>query len=83
MIEQTLEEFKEKKPKMAALHWDGKLIKNMTGTLQELESILVSGAPNYKEGKLLNVSKLEDEEGNPSSTGEAKVLAVIEQLEIW
>ena len=82
-MKQTLEEFKEKKPKMAALHQDENLIKNVTGTLQELESIMVSGAPNYKEGKLLNVSKLEDEEGNPSSTGEAKVLAVIEQLKIW
>ena len=81
-MKHTLEEFKEKKPKMAALHWDGKLIKNVTGKLQELESILVSGAPNYKEGKLLNVSKLEDK-GNPSNTAEAKVLAIIEQLKIW
>ena len=82
-MKQTLEEFKEKKLKMAALYWDKKLIKNVKGTLQKLESILVSVASNYKEGKLLNVSKLEDKEGNPSSIGEVKVIAVIEQLEIW
>ena len=55
----------------------------MTGTLQEQESILVSGAPHFIEGKLLSVSKLEDEKGNPTSTGEAQAAAVMEQLEVW
>ena len=82
-MQQVMLEFQDKKPKFAALHWDGKLMKDVTGTLQEQESILVSGAPHYIEGKLLSVSKLEDEEGNPTSTGEAQAAAVMEQLEVW
>ena len=83
VMQQTMLEFKEKKPKRAALHWDSKLMNDVTGTLQEMESILVSGAPHYKEGKLLSVTKLVDEEGNPTSTGEAQADAVIEQIEAW
>ena len=55
----------------------------MAGVKQEHESILVSGAPHYKEGKLLSVSMLEDEDGNPTSTGEAQTKAVVEQIDIW
>ena len=83
VMEQVMEEFKEKKPEHAALHWDGKLIKNVTGVLQEHESILVSGAPYFVEGKLLSVTKLEDEDGNPTSTGEAQAQAVLEEIERW
>ena len=82
-MEQAITEFEQKKPDKAALHWDGKLMKDVTGTLQEQESILVSGAPHFIEGKLLSVSKLEDEEGNPTSTGEAQAAAVMKQLEVW
>ena len=42
VMQQTMLEFKEKKPKLAAIHWDGKLMNDVTGTLQEMESILVS-----------------------------------------
>ena len=83
MMEQAMEEFKQKKPAMAALHWDGKLIKDVTGTLRENEAILVSGSPNYVEGKLLAVSVLENKNGEATSTGEAQALAVIEEVERW
>ena len=66
---QSMQEFQENKPKHPALHWDGALVKDITGCLQENESILVSGAPHYIEGKLLSVSKLVEEDGNPTGTG--------------
>ena len=75
-----MQEFQQKKPRYAALHWDGALVKDVTGSLQENESILVSGAPYYLEGKLLSVSKLVDDNGRPTSTGEAQALAVLEQV---
>ena len=83
LMEQARQEFQESKPRHPALHWDGALVKDVTGTLQENESILVSGAPHYLEGKLLCVSKLVDEEGKPTSTGEAQASAVLEEIKAW
>ena len=83
LMEQAMQEFQQKKPRYATLHWDGALVKDVTGTLQENESILVSGAPYYLEGKLLSVSKLVDDNGRPTSTGEAQALAVLEQVKAW
>ena len=60
---QVMEEFQRNMPERSALHWDGKLIKDATGFLQENEAILVSGAPHYLEGKILCVSKLFDKDG--------------------
>ena len=48
------------KPEHAAVHWDSKLIDDALGTKKERLAILVSGAPNYIEGKLLGVPSLED-----------------------
>ena len=39
--------------------------------------------PTFLEGKLLSVTKLEDEDGNPTSTGEAQAQAVLEEIERW
>ena len=47
LMEQSMQEFQAKKPKYAALHWDGALVKDITGKLQENESILVCAAPHY------------------------------------
>ena len=55
VLERVMEEFKEKKPKLAALHWDGKLIKDVTGTLQENVAIVISCAPYYQKEKLLSL----------------------------
>ena len=43
----------------------------------------MSGSPYYLEGKILSASKLVDEDGNPTSTGEAQALAVLVQLKEW
>ena len=43
----------------------------------------MSGAPHYLEGKILSVSKLMDENGNPTSTGEAQALAVQLEITAW
>lgn len=79
----AVQEFTKYKPKYAALHWDGAMFKDITGTLQEHESILVSGAPHYVEGKILSVTKLTNEDGNPTSTGEAQADAVLKNIEDW
>ena len=34
-MEKEIEEFNIKKPEYAALHWDGKLIQDVTGCLQD------------------------------------------------
>ena len=81
--EQEMEEFAKNKPACAAVHFDGKLIQDLTGTLQENLAILVSGAPHYLEGKILSVSKLMDEDGNPTSTGEAQAWAVQVEIKAW
>ena len=78
-----MEEFNKNKPKLAALHWDGKLVKDVTGTLRENEAILVSGAPHYNRGKLLAVSIIKDEKGEPTSTREAQAQAVLAEIEKW
>ena len=59
------------------------MFKDITGTLQEHESILVSGAPFFVEGKILSVTKLTNEDGNPTSTGEAQANAVLKNIEDW
>ena len=82
-MQQAMEEFNKNKPKLAALHWDGKLVKDVTGTLRENEAILVSGAPHYNRGKLLAVSIIKDEKGEPTSTGEAQAQAVLAEVEKW
>ena len=54
------EEFQEKKPDYLGVHWDGKLMRDLSDQFKEMEAILVSGDPEYKEGKLLgkNMSDL-------------------------
>ena len=83
LMRKAMEDFNMKKPKYAALHWDGAMFKDVTGTLQEHEFILVSGAPHYIEGKILSVTKLTDDNGAPTSTGEAQASAVLQQIQDW
>ena len=59
------------------------MFKDVTGTLKEHASILVSGAPHYIEGKILSVTKLTDDDGAPTSTGEAQASAVLQQIQDW
>ena len=47
------QEFQDNMPEFLAVHWDGKMMRDMSDVLNEMEAILVSGAPGYNEGKLL------------------------------
>ena len=78
-----MEEFAKNKPAYATVHFDGKLIQDLTGTLKENLAILVSGAPHNLKGNILSGSKLMDEDGKPTSTGEAQALAVQVEITAW
>ena len=47
------DQFKMNKPPLAALHWDGKLMKDFVNQEHETLAILISGSPDYKEGKII------------------------------
>ena len=57
-----MEKYRKQPPKYCALHWDGKLLKDTLGQEEgdpsEALAVLVSGSPQYEEGKLLGVPKL-------------------------
>ncbi|KAG0717582.1 hypothetical protein GWK47_054119 [Chionoecetes opilio] len=73
--------FSEDPPKYAALHWDGKMLRDVLGsdpgTTSETLAVLVSGPPAYPEGKLLGVPVID------SSTGTAQAEASMDLLEPW
>ena len=79
----AMDHFKRTRPKHAGLHWDGKLLFDHLGQGWEAESILVSGPPEWEEGKLLDVANLQGEDGGPSSTGEIQFTAVKKSVLIW
>ena len=79
----TMNHFKSTKPQHSALHWDSKFLTDSVGQGWEAEAILVSGAPNWVEGKLLDVAELVDGEGGPSSTGQAQFQANKEVVKLW
>ena len=83
LMQKEMEDFAQNKPVWAAVHFDGKLIKDVTGKEQENLAILVSGAPHYLEGKILSVARLTDDQGNPTSTGEAQAEAVQDEIKAW
>ena len=49
-------EFKRNMPRWLAVHWDSKLMSDISNELREILAILVSGAPDYVEGKLIGMS---------------------------
>ncbi|KAG0710025.1 hypothetical protein GWK47_023669 [Chionoecetes opilio] len=73
--------FSEDPPKYAALHWDGKMPRDVLGsdpgTTSETLAVLSSGPPAYPEGKLLGVPVID------SSTGTAQAEASMVLLEAW
>ena len=79
----SMNQFKSTKPQHSALHWDSKFLTDSVGEVWEAKAILVSGAPNWVEGKLLDVAELVDEEGGPSSTGQAQFEANKEVIKLW
>ena len=52
-LKKITESFKVQAPPLLSLHWDGKKLKNSDGEKYEAEVILVAGAPDYVEGKIL------------------------------
>ena len=77
-----MNEFAQLKPQFAALHWDGKMIKDVLGVPKHYTAVLVSGAPHYTEGKL-TISSLVDKDGKPTGTGETQAKEVFEQVKKW
>lgn len=64
-------------PLFGALHWDGKLVSDSLGDKYERLAVLLSGAPEYTEGKLLGVPLLAD------SKGKTQADATYDLLEGW
>ena len=74
-------EFEAKKQRFACLHWDGKLIDSVTGSKDEKLAVLISGAPNFVEGKFLGIPSLVDEDNNPTSTGDTQYSECLELID--
>ena len=74
--------FQSNMPRRLAFGWDGKMLKDMMNIKHEMEAMVLSGAPGYIEGKLIDVIELTDEDGNPTSTGlaqaEASFMAIVD-----
>ena len=75
--------FKKNMPLYLTLGWDSKLIQDMMNAKHEMECIVVSGAPQYTEGKIIDVVELTDEDGRPTSTGLAQAEAVFDTIQDW
>ena len=56
--ETAKQEFLDNMPARLSLHWDGKMMADLSGDLKEMEAILVCGGPEYTEGKLLGKSDI-------------------------
>ncbi|KAG0714835.1 hypothetical protein GWK47_013336 [Chionoecetes opilio] len=73
--------FSEGPPKYAALHWDGKMLRDVLevilGPRQRLWLCLSPGPPAYPEGKLLGVTS--DRQLNRNGSAEASM----DLLEAW
>ena len=78
MARKIITEFKNKvKSYYLTLHWDGKLLKQISGQKFEYLTALVSDFPNCVEGKILSIKPLQ------SSTGLDICNGVLEVLEEW
>lgn len=81
LSEEYMAAFHEDPPKHAALHWDGKMLRDILGsdpaTTSETLAVLVSGPPDHVEGKLLGVPVID------SSTGMAQAEASMDLLDTW
>ena len=73
--------FSEDPPKYAALHWDGKMLRDALGsdpgTMLETLALLVSRPTAYPEGKLLGVPVID------STIGTAQAEASMDLLKVW
>ena len=83
VADQEKVKFQKNMPLYLSLGWDGKLIQDVMNEKHEMESMVVSGAPGYTEGKIIDVVELTDEEGRPTSTGLAQAEAVYATIQEW
>lgn len=77
VAENAMAEVTQNPPLFCALHWDGKLLSDVLGDSYERLAVLLSGAPQYIEGKLLGVPSLVD------SKGMTQANATYDLLEVW
>ena len=79
ILQEVLEKMKKNAPRNIALHWDGKLTTDRLGSQYEALSVIAScgGVSDFKNGKLLGITKLE------SSTGRAQADASYDMLLMW
>ena len=83
IADQEKENFKINMPPRLSYGWDGKMIQDSENHKHEMQSSVVNGAPDYTEGKILDVIELTDEDGNPTSTGLAQAEANIDTIMEW
>ena len=48
-------EFKRNMPRWLAVHWDSKMMSDLSNELREILAILVSDASDYVEGRLIGM----------------------------
>ena len=83
ICKEARDHFLARMPPRVVLHWDGKMLKDITGRVNEMEAILLSGYPEFEEGKLIGIIPLVDDEGKMSGTGETQCNACITQVRDW
>ena len=83
ICKEARDHFLARMPPRVVLHWDGKMLKDITGRVNEMEAILLSGYPEFEEGKLIGVIPLVDDEGKMSGTGETQCNACLTQVRDW
>ena len=83
IADQEKEKFKLNMPLYLVLGWDGKMILDILNIKHEIECMVLSGAPGYIEGKIIDAIALTDENGNPTSTGLAQAEAVLLSVMEW
>ncbi|XP_065650847.1 uncharacterized protein LOC136079008 [Hydra vulgaris] len=78
MSRSIISEFKTKvKSDYLTLHWDGKLMKQLSGKKFDYLTVLVRGSPNCPEGKILSIKPIQ------SGTGVSICRGILEDLEEW
>ena len=75
--QQIISEYSQNPPKCVAVHWGGKLSQNRYGESHEALSIVATVPPNFINGKLLAIQKLEQ------ASGKALAEATFEVLDLW
>lgn len=74
IAEAAIENLKKNPPAYATLHWDGKIIKDYFGEKREYLAVIMSGLPEYVEGKILAIPQIESSSGEKQATTAYEVL---------